>query len=197
MGSHASKSLSTAQRDAAWREMYQDYKCKLDAPDMTAEEVMKAPEAPILVDVRGFFERRVSMLPGAISQEEFEARLKSGVQSDRLICYCTIGYRSGRYSHEVRPSAAPGRRRRCRADQRAVSQLRKQGLDAYNLAGGIIAWTHAGGCGGGVAGVAVAAPHERLRSLVLPATGEPTKGIHVFARKWDLAPVHMQSTWFV
>ena len=75
----------------------------------------------VLVDVREPHERRVSMLPGAISQQDFErdsARYRSWV----VVPYCTIGVRSGLYTRA----------------------LRQQGFEARNLAGSALAWAHAG-----------------------------------------------------
>jgi rhodanese-related sulfurtransferase len=58
----------------------------------------------LLVDVRSEAERRVSMIPFAISVEDFEIDLKKNPElyKTRLIVpYCTIGYRSGKYGSEL------------------------------------------------------------------------------------------------
>jgi rhodanese-related sulfurtransferase len=87
-----------------------------------AEWLARPQDRPaVLVDVREPHERRVSMLPGAISQQEFErdsARYRSWV----VVPYCTIGVRSGLYTRA----------------------LRQQGFEARNLAGSALAWAHAG-----------------------------------------------------
>lgn len=75
----------------------------------------------------------------------------------RCVVYCTVGYRSGRYAEA----------------------LRRQGKDAYNLAGGILAWTHHGG------------------ALEEPGGAGSTRAVHVFARKWDLAASAYESTYFM
>lgn len=75
----------------------------------------------VLVDVRESHERRVSMLPGAISQQDFE-RDRDRYRSWVVVPYCTIGLRSGLYTRA----------------------LRQQGFEARNLAGSALAWAHAG-----------------------------------------------------
>ena len=69
----------------------------------------------IIVDVRTPEERNVSIIDGAIDQESFE-RNRSVYQNQRIIVYCTIGYRSGFYTRS----------------------LRQEGFDAYNLSEGIL-----------------------------------------------------------
>ncbi|MDR4516645.1 MAG: rhodanese-like domain-containing protein [Nitrosomonas sp.] len=76
----------------------------------------------IIVDVRTPEERNVSIIDGAIDQESFE-RNRSVYQNQRIIVYCTIGYRSGFYTRS----------------------LRQEGFDAYNLSEGILGWTHING----------------------------------------------------
>ena len=54
----------------------------------------------ILVDIRSQEERDVSMIPGAITAEDFEVLVKSNpeaVKSRLIVPYCTIGYRSGKW----------------------------------------------------------------------------------------------------
>jgi sodium/bile acid cotransporter 7 len=94
-----------------------------EAPEISAAELRerRQREKLVLVDVRSGEERAVSMLPGAISREEFEAR-QDEFQGLPIVAYCTLGYRGGRY----------------------VAQLRRKRRDARNLRGGILAWTHAG-----------------------------------------------------
>lgn len=76
----------------------------------------------ILVDARTAEEQEVSMIKGAITQKEFESRAEE-FRSKKVVVYCTVGYRSGMYTKE----------------------LREKGFDAYNLRGGILLWTHHGG----------------------------------------------------
>lgn len=53
---------------------------------------------------------------------------------------------------------------------------REAGLDVANLRGSVLAWTHAGG------------------PLVDP-DGRPTKRVHVYGWRWDLARTDYQATW--
>lgn len=76
----------------------------------------------VIVDVRTQNERAVSMIPGAISREAFEASVSFRTNAE-IIVYCTIGARSGKYA----------------------SRLVDRGYDAYNLRGGVLAWAHSGG----------------------------------------------------
>ena len=116
-------------RDAEKRsridELYESYKKKFpDAPETTVEalrERLSGPEPPVVVDVRDDEEREVSMIPGAISRQEFEKDPHRFVGRE-VVTYCTIGYRSGRYTEK----------------------LVKRGWNASNLRGSILSWTHAG-----------------------------------------------------
>lgn len=75
----------------------------------------------VIVDVRTPKEREVSMIPGAITQLEFEEK-KADLEDKRVIVHCTIGYRSGVY----------------------VKKLNDQGFEAENLVGSLLLWTHEG-----------------------------------------------------
>ncbi len=92
-------------------------------PEISVAEWMARPtdRTAVLVDVRGPHERRVSMLPGAITREDFE-RNSARYRSWLVVPYCTIGVRSGHYTRT----------------------LRTQGFEARNLAGSALAWAHAG-----------------------------------------------------
>jgi len=105
--------------------LYQKSKLQFpEAPEISAEELMERmkKETVVLVDNREEDERAVSMLPGAISVQEFEDTIAS-YSGTTVVVYCTIGERSGHYT----------------------KKLRKQDIDAYNLKGGVLAWAHAGG----------------------------------------------------
>lgn len=108
--------------------------------------------AVVLVDAREPQEREVSIIPGAIAREAFEAN-RSEFARMRVVVYCTIGQRSAQY----------------------VEQLRKEGIDAWNLEGSIVAWTHAG---------------RRLT-----ASNGPTRRVHVYGERWDLAASGYESVW--
>ncbi|MBT6154899.1 MAG: rhodanese-like domain-containing protein [Planctomycetaceae bacterium] len=57
-----------------------------------------------------------------------------------------------------------------------ADQLRQRGVTVLNLSGGILAWSHAGG------------------QLVTP-TGDPTKRVHVYGRRWNLLPTDYDAVW--
>jgi sodium/bile acid cotransporter 7 len=118
--------LPDAEKRARIDELYESYKSKFpNAPEMTVETLAKelaGPEPPVIVDVRSDEEREVSMIPGAISREEFEKH-PDRFTGREVVTYCTIGYRSGRYTQK----------------------LVGKGWDAHNLRGSIVSWTHVGG----------------------------------------------------
>ena len=105
--------------------MYQSYKSKYFPAnkDLTAEDYIQLSkeEKTILVDIRSESEMEVSMIPGAISAQEFEAN-KDSYRDYKIVAYCTIGYRSGFYAKE----------------------LREEQFTAYNIIGGVLGWAHAG-----------------------------------------------------
>ena len=93
-------------------------------PELTVDELraLQAQENVQLVDVRTPDEQVVSMIPGAITAHEFEANRKS-YEGTTVVAYCTIGGRSGAYT----------------------GRLVAEGVNAFNLKGAILAWTHGGG----------------------------------------------------
>ena len=94
------------------------------APQVSIENYLdwKQEKLPIvLVDVRPENERKVSIIPGAISKEEFESQ-KAKYQNHKIVAYCTIGYRSSEY----------------------VQKLIKQDINAYNLKESLLGWAHRG-----------------------------------------------------
>ncbi|KAF5826992.1 Rhodanese-like domain-containing protein [Dunaliella salina] len=108
------------------KEMYSKNKASFpDVPDMSCEEVasvaLQANNKPlIIIDTRTQEEQQVSMLPGPVlTQEEFEQKQEEFKQHE-VVCYCTIGMRSGLLA----------------------KRLREQGFSAYNLEGSILGWTH-------------------------------------------------------
>lgn len=151
-----SRGLTDEQKLARIHELYAEYRSSFKGlPEMTIEQLVSSPrdeESVVLVDVRTEDERAVSVIPGSISQEEFEAR-PAELEGRKVVTYCTIGYRSGLYAET----------------------LRRQGWDAYNLPGSILAWTHAGGA--------------------LESEGEGTRRLHVFDSRWDLAAEGYEAVW--
>jgi len=116
-------------------------------PEISVAEWVARPRGrpAVLVDVREPQERQVSMLPGAISRQDFE-RNRARYRSWVVVPYCTIGLRSGLYTRE----------------------LRRRGFAARNLAGGVLAWAHAG--------------------LPFEAEGQATRRVHVHSADWNLLP---------
>jgi rhodanese-related sulfurtransferase len=114
---------SGADQRAEIRAMFKEYRKEFtDVPSVSPSDVMEADDDIVLVDVRTPEEQAVSMLPGAITQEAFEAR-QSDYEGKRIVTYCTIGYRSGLYA----------------------KRLREAGIDAANLHGSVLSWAHEGG----------------------------------------------------
>jgi sodium/bile acid cotransporter 7 len=91
-----------------------------DITSVSATELVPlvAADAVVIVDVRPAAERAVSMIPGAVSAEQWQADRSGG---RRVVAYCTAGYRSGDFARD----------------------WRAQGVAVENLAGGILAWLHA------------------------------------------------------
>lgn len=88
---------------------------------LLAEEPSGGTQRPIvLVDARSADEYNVSMIPNSITKEEFEAKEEEfKAQNARVVCYCTIGFRSSKYA----------------------TQLKERGFtDASNIEGSILAW---------------------------------------------------------
>lgn len=94
-----------------------------DVENLPVEEVLARQKEGnlVLVDVREPEEREVSMIPGAISVDEFE-RDQAKYTDFTVVAYCTIGYRSGIYAQE----------------------LSQRNFRSANIKGGILAWVHAG-----------------------------------------------------
>ena len=113
-----------AERAAAVKAMYHDYQSEFaNVPDVAAAELVEWLEdaRTILVDVRKKKEREVSIIAGSITREEYESH-SDQYEGYRVVTYCTIGYRSGKYSES----------------------LRRDGIDAWNLEAGILGWVHSG-----------------------------------------------------
>ncbi len=106
-------------------ELYEGFRGKFEGvPEVTVDDyaALAESEPVVLVDVRTDVEREVSMIPGAISADEFEAR-KAELDGSTVVPYCTVGYRSGLYARE----------------------LQQEGWRVANMVGSIVAWTYNGG----------------------------------------------------
>ncbi|VEP16732.1 putative Rhodanese-like protein [Hyella patelloides LEGE 07179] len=123
-------SQQTTTRSEAWKQqkitsMYDEYVNNFpEVTGITVEEFrqLKQQNKTIIVDVRSPEERVVSIIPGAISQAEFEQNIDR-YKNYPIVAYCTIGYRSGKYAQK----------------------LLKQGLSIFNLEGSLLAWSHIDG----------------------------------------------------
>jgi sodium/bile acid cotransporter 7 len=150
-----SNELTDEQKLDRISELYEKYKRSFpDTPDVSVEEliIMQERTDVVLVDRRKRKEQEVSMLPGAITSEQFEGNMEK-YKDQTIVVYCTIGSRSGHYT----------------------KHLIEKGIRAYNLRGSILAWIHAG---------------QRL-----VADGEDTRRVHVYGRKWNLAPGGYEAVW--
>ncbi len=108
--------------------MYQKYASEFPQVKSIAvedlQQLQQQEKNIVLVDVRSPKEREVSIIPGAISIEEFEENLAHYSNRDSMmVAYCTIGYRSGKYAQK----------------------LRQQGINIFNLEGSLLAWSHSQG----------------------------------------------------
>jgi len=118
--------MSDKEKKERIESLYQKYERKFpEVQGITATELHRDLEGGrevILVDVRKPEEQAVSMIPGAITQQEFEDRQDS-LRGETIVTYCTAGYRSGLYA----------------------KKLQKKGWQVLNLEGSLLAWTHAAG----------------------------------------------------
>lgn len=98
----------------------------IQVPTIDAAQLKHMIDTPelLLIDLREEAEQDVSMLPHALTAAQVARQFPAGIPaSRRVIVYCTIGVRSGRY----------------------VERLAKNGVKATNLAGGILAWSYVRG----------------------------------------------------
>ncbi len=92
--------------------------------EMEAKEAVRLQDQNrvVFVDVRDPVEQAVSMLPGALTEAEY-LKVPQRFRKKIVLCYCTIGYRSGLF----------------------VKKYGAKYPNLYNLSGGLILWLHAGG----------------------------------------------------
>ena len=117
--------VAATDRPARVEQMATGYESQWpEVPQVTAAQYEAIPDdqRPILVDARSPRERRISMIPGAITPDQLPAQVPARSHPPVLV-YCTIGYRS----------------------TKLASELRDQGINAENLHGGVLAWAHHGG----------------------------------------------------
>ena len=105
--------------------LYEVYRTKSfrGIEDISPEEILlDSNDNYVFVDIREENEKNISIIPGAISFDNFEKDVEDYLDK-KIIAYCTIGNRSGQY----------------------VKVLDNKNIDAYNLIGGILLWVHDGG----------------------------------------------------
>ena len=76
----------------------------------------------VFVDVRKAKEQKVSMIPGAVTKEQFMSDLEK-YREKKIIAYCTISYRSGKFAEK----------------------MARKGVTVTNLQAGLLGWVHAHG----------------------------------------------------
>ena len=101
--------------------LYDRYARFPQVKDITVPQLQQRQQGEkiVLVDVRSPEERAVSMIPGAISQEELERDLTQ-YRDSLVVVYCTIGYRSAKYAQS----------------------LQRKEIEVLNLRGSLLAWSH-------------------------------------------------------
>jgi sodium/bile acid cotransporter 7 len=118
-------SLSNAQKRDVVYAMYADYKkdfpAVMDISPQQAMDLLKKDDV-VFVDTRKPAEMKVSMLPHAITQNEFLSHPEK-YAGKTVVGYCTVSYRSGVFARE----------------------MDEKGISVRNLEGGILAWTLEGG----------------------------------------------------
>lgn len=81
---------------------------KTPVPTISAEELRELQQTPessakskfVLIDVRSTEELSVSMIPGAITSQEFETHVDD-YRGSTIITYCTVGVRSEHYARKL------------------------------------------------------------------------------------------------
>lgn len=113
--------MSCGQKDETFDEMVQ----RMASDQVAIIYPEDIPDGAILVDRREPEELEVSMIPGAISDIDFEKKVERGElePTTPVVVYCSVGYRSGLYGKD----------------------LQDQGFaEVYNLYGGIFHWVNSG-----------------------------------------------------
>ncbi len=119
------ETLTDEQKKIIVYRMYDEYRREFpNVRDISPQEAMKemARGKILFVDTRTPAEMAVSMLPGAITEEAF-LKDPQKYKDKRIVAYCTISYRSGKFARE----------------------MAKKGTRIFNLRGGLLAWVLEGG----------------------------------------------------
>ena len=152
-GTSCGQDLDDTERKSRMMEMYREYAAEFPGVgDTSPEQALAWAEAgeAVFIDVRAADEQAVSMIPGALSREEFLSQ-KDELEGKVLVAYCTIGYRSGQFAQD----------------------MEELGLQVLNLQAGVLGWAHAGGRLRGPDGAPIARIHVYGRTWNLaPKTFE-------------------------
>ena len=119
------EALTDQQKTDIVYNMYDNYRKEFpQVREISPQAAMKemAQGKILFVDTRKPAEMAVSMLPGAITEEQF-LKNPEKFKDKRIVVYCTISYRSGKFAREMANS----------------------GIEIFNLRGGLLAWTLEGG----------------------------------------------------
>ena len=149
-----------------------------DVAEVSVEDVLaRGVDQFVFVDVRPHAERDVSMIPGAVTAEEFARQQMAAAASSHrasdeaadagpgddahareekrtIVAYCTAGYRSGVFAREQN----------------------RQGQPVVNLRGGLLSWC------------------DQQQPLTT-ADGQPTRRVHVYSRMWNLVSEPYEGVW--
>lgn len=102
--------------------LYDEFKDEFKSVEAIASEELKKIKTKVtIIDVREKAEQDISMIPNAITKEEFEKN-REKYRDSLVVTYCTIGYRSGLYA----------------------DKLSKEGFQVKNLKGSLLAWVLSG-----------------------------------------------------
>jgi len=117
------KKDSDAEKRAVVEKMHRKYKASFSDveeadPETLKSELLKGEKRIVLFDTRPEDERLISTIPGAVH----ELDPKSVQNGTEIICYCTVGYRSGLRAKELKKEVP-------------------EGTTVKNLRGGILLWT--------------------------------------------------------
>jgi rhodanese-related sulfurtransferase len=115
-----------------------------DVPLVEVASLRASPSSYLLVDARPDNERKISTILGAVTVKQLN---KSMLANKKPVVFCTIGYRSAV----------------------AARNLRREGFDAHNLRGGILAWIAQGGA-------------------LIDSNNKPTQTVHVYGASWAVVP---------
>ena len=116
----ASKASSDLQRKKSVEKLIKEFEKDIPVPTITVDKLLGLKKSDrksqyLIVDVRQDYERKVSAIPDSISKEDFEKN-KGSFKGKKIVPYCTIGYRSAKYT----------------------KKLVSQGFDAQNMRGSIL-----------------------------------------------------------